>query len=131
MRITIPVSVGELIDKITILRVKASRMSAPDKLGNVRHELELLDGVKAGSLSESPELEALERALQDINARLWDIEDAKRACERTSDFGPRFVELARLVYKLNDERAALKRRINLLVGSELIEEKSHQTGEAG
>jgi len=129
MRITIPVSAGELVDKITILKVKAARLSAAEKLKNVRHELLLLEGVMAESLPVSHQLSELALLLQSVNARLWDIEDAKRSCERSSDFGPQFVALARQVYKLNDERAGLKRQINILVGSELIEEKSHAIGE--
>lgn len=126
MPIFAPVSAGELIDKITILRLKAERISDPAKAANVRHELGLLEAIAADHLSPSPELTRLTEALSTINAALWDIEDAKRDCERRSDFGDAFVRLARSVYLDNDRRAAIKREINALVGSEVVEEKSYQ-----
>jgi hypothetical protein len=122
--ILIPVSPGELVDKITILRVKAERIG-PDKQANVRRELAALEAVAAEQLPRSPELEALSAELQGVNAALWDIEEGKRDGERRGDFGPRFVELARSVYRENDRRAAIKRRINDLLGSEIVEEKSY------
>jgi hypothetical protein len=122
--ILIPVSPGELVDKITILRVKAERI-APDKRANVRRELAALEAVAAEQLPPSPELEALTAELQSVNAALWDIEEGKRDGERRGDFGHGFVELARAVYRENDRRAAIKRRINDLLGSEIVEEKSY------
>lgn len=125
MAILAPVSAGELVDKITILRVKAARIEA-GKVGNVVKELALLEAVAARELPASEELERLSAELTAINAALWDIEDGKRDCERRGDFGPEFVRLARAVYIENDRRAAVKRAINLAVGSEIVEEKSYQ-----
>jgi hypothetical protein len=126
MPILAPISAGELIDKITILRVKAQRIDDPAKEANVRAELALLEATAAEALRPSPELERLTGELTEINAALWDIEDGKRDCERRQDFGPGFVALARRVYLDNDRRAAVKRSINMLVGSEIVEEKSYK-----
>jgi hypothetical protein len=131
MPILAPISAGELIDKITILRVKALRIGDPAKEVNVKAELALLEETAARELQHSPELEALISELTEINAALWDIEDGKRDCERRQDFGPKFVELARRVYVDNDRRAAVKRQINLLAGSDIVEEKSHKPYLAG
>jgi len=120
------VSAGELIDKITILRVKAERIGDPAKEANVRAELAMLEATAAKALPASEELDRLTAELTEINAALWGIEDGKRDCERRQDFGPAFVQLARRVYIDNDRRAAVKRDINLLVGSEIVEEKSHK-----
>ena len=122
--IMIPVSAGELIDKITILRVKAERI-APEKRPNVLRELRALESVAAEQVPPSPDLHGLTAELQGVNAALWDIEEGKRDGERRGDFGPGFVELARSVYRENDRRAAIKRRINDLLGSEIVEEKSY------
>ena len=122
--ILVPVSLGELVDKITILQIKEERL-AGDALTNVRQELAALRHALAGlKLAIDPELV---EALQQTNERLWRIEDAIREQERRQDFGERFVELARSVYQENDRRAALKRRINTSYGSALIEEKSYAT----
>ena len=126
MPILAPVSAGELIDKITILRVKALRIADSAKEANVKAELALLEETAARELRPSPELEDLIAQLTQINAALWDIEDGKRDCERRQDFGPKFVELARRVYIDNDRRAAVKRQINLLAGSDIVEEKSYK-----
>jgi len=126
MPILAPISAGELIDKITILRVKAQRIGDPAKEANVRKELALLEATAAAELVASAELDALTADLQAVNAALWDIEDGKRDCERRQDFGPAFVALARRVYIDNDRRAALKRSINAVAGSEIVEEKSYQ-----
>lgn len=122
MSILIPVSAGELVDKITILRVKAARID-PAKRPNVVKELALLETVAAGAL---PDLAELAAELEAVNAALWDIEEGKRDCERRGDFGPGFIALARSVYVENDRRAAIKRRINEAVGSDLVEEKSYR-----
>ncbi len=122
--ILIPVSAGELVDKITILRVKAERIDA-SKLANVRRELEALEAVAREQLPDSPEMATLTAELFEVNAALWDVEEGKRDGERRQDFGPAFVELARRVYRENDRRAAIKRRINDLLGSEIVEEKSY------
>jgi tetratricopeptide (TPR) repeat protein/GR25 family glycosyltransferase involved in LPS biosynthesis/ADP-heptose:LPS heptosyltransferase len=121
----VPVSFGELIDKITILRIKSERISDPGKLANVRRELRALDEARLHALCNAHTIGELEAELEQVNKSLWDIEDSIRDCERYADFGPRFIELARSVYKSNDRRAALKRRINELTGSALTEEKSY------
>jgi hypothetical protein len=126
MSILAPISAGELVDKITILRVKAERIGDAAKEANVRKELALLEGIAANALTPSAELDALTVELTAINAALWDIEDGKRACERSQTFGPEFVELARRVYMDNDKRAAVKRQINALTGSDIVEEKSYK-----
>ena len=125
MPILIPVSAGELVDKLTILRVKAARID-PSKRANVEKELVLLEAVAARELAAVPGLEALTAELEAVNAALWDVEEGKRDCERRQDFGPAFIALARRVYHENDRRAAIKRRINDAAGSDLIEEKSYR-----
>ncbi len=126
MPILAPISAGELIDKITILRVKAERIGDPAKSANVLKELRLLEALAARELASTPSREAMTAELFEVNATLWDIEDGKRDCERRQDFGPKFVALARSVYLENDRRAAIKRAINAAVGSDLIEEKSYR-----
>lgn len=123
--ILIEVGPGELIDKITILRIKSERMEDAAKLRNVRHELDVLTRARADNLPDSPDLRRLEAALKAVNEALWEIEDDIRRCEAEGDFGARFIELARSVYKQNDKRAALKKDINLLTGSAIVEEKSY------
>ncbi len=122
--IATPCSLGELIDKMTILRLKAERIREPEKLVNVRRELALLERLALEDGASGP-IGLLTEKLAAVNARLWTIEDAIRGCEREGDFGPRFVELARSVYRENDTRAAIKRAINTLAGSALTEEKSY------
>ena len=126
MPILAPVSWGELLDKITILDIKAERIADADKLANVRREREALVAVAAQADTARPEVAALIDELRAVNTTLWEVEDEIRDCERTKDFGPRFVELARQVYHTNDRRAALKRDLNRQLGSELVEEKSYQ-----
>ena len=123
--ILIEVGPGELIDKITILRIKSERMTDAAKLHNVRHELEVLNAARDKALPKSAELDRLEGDLKAVNEDLWVIEDDIRQCEADKDFGAKFVELARSVYKQNDKRAAIKKEINLLTGSAIIEEKSY------
>lgn len=125
LTVSVEVSPGELIDKITILEIKSERIADPDKLANVRHELELLRGIRAAQLSEDAELARLAGELKQVNETLWQIEDDIRDCERAQDFGPRFVELARSVYRANDRRAALKREVGELFGGAIVEEKSY------
>lgn len=125
MGVTIPVSWGELIDKITILEIKSERLSDPSKLANVRRELSLLAAIREREHPDNAALQALATELQAVNAELWVVEDDIRNCERTKDFGPEFIRLARAVYHTNDRRADLKRRIDVLLGSELVEEKSY------
>lgn len=123
--ILIDVGPGELIDKITILAIKSERMSDATKLKNVRHELSVLEAARTANIPASAELTRLEAALKSVNEALWVIEDDIRQCEADKDFGQKFVDLARSVYKQNDKRAALKKDINLLTGSSIIEEKSY------
>jgi hypothetical protein len=119
-------SFGELLDKITILEIKAAMITAPEKLAHVHRELDLLGGVLAtlGVARDGP-FAPLVAALAQVNRQLWDIEDEIRDCERRQDFGPRFVALARAVYLTNDERARLKRELNAAFGSDLVEVKSY------
>ena len=124
-QIAIPGAVGELIDKITILEIKARRIADEGKLRNVGVELSLLQESQKREGVAHPSLEALKNELAAVNAQLWDIEDDIRVCEQNGDFGDRFVALARAVYKTNDKRAALKRQINVLFNSAIIEEKSY------
>lgn len=126
MSILAPISAGELVDKITILRVKAQRIGDPAKEANVRKELALLEATAREHLPDSAEIVRLTEALTAVNAALWDIEDSKRDCERRQDFGADFVALARRVYIDNDQRAALKRAINEAAGSDIVEEKSYK-----
>jgi len=123
--IFIEVGAGELIDKITILRIKSERMSDEAKLKNVRHELDVLSKARSENLDDTQELRKLEAELKKINEALWVIEDDIRECEARKDFGDTFVELARAVYKTNDKRAAVKKDINLLTGASIVEEKSY------
>ncbi|WP_366511512.1 DUF6165 family protein [Maricaulis sp.] len=116
---------GELIDKITILRIKSERIADEAKLKNVRTELDILNETLAKDVPASEELTRLDTALQAVNLELWVIEDDIRDCERNGDFGPEFIRLARAVYVTNDKRAALKKEINLLLGSNIVEEKSY------
>ena len=123
--ILVPVSPGELLDKITILRIKSQRMADPNKLANVRLELDALEATWKNSAYASIDVDGEVRALQAVNERLWTIEDAIRDKERAQVFDAEFVRLARSVYIENDERAAIKRRLNLKLGSSLVEEKSY------
>jgi tetratricopeptide (TPR) repeat protein len=120
-----PCSLGELIDKITILRIKAERIREQEKLDNVRRELASLERLASEDGSSGPPIGWLTDKLAAVNVRLWNIEDAIRTCERDGDFGPRFVALAQSVYRENDARAAIKRAINTLANSALVEEKSY------
>jgi hypothetical protein len=124
--VLVPISPGELLDKITILRIKATRMTEPAKLGNVRLELELLEGTWRTSGFAGTNISGDERALHEVNERLWDIEDRIREKEAHQSFDRDFIELARAVYMYNDERAAIKKRINIALGSRIVEEKSYK-----
>jgi len=123
--VTVEIAPGELIDKMTILEIKLERIADEAKRRNVAIELDVLRQARDATLEASDALAELTARLKAINEQLWDIEDDIRDCERDKDFGPRFVELARSVYKSNDRRAALKREINELLGSQLVEEKSY------
>lgn len=123
--IQVPVSAGELVDKVTILEIKSERIADPAKLANVRRELAGLGVILQPMLAKQPALAACKASLRTINEALWQIEDDIRDCERKKDFGARFVELARAVYRTNDKRAAAKREVDALFGSEIVEEKSY------
>jgi hypothetical protein len=122
----IPISPGELLDKITILRIKSARLRDQAKLANVKYELTLLEQTWRGSLPNDPAVAADEAQLQQVNAQLWDIEDRIREHEAQQRFDAAFIELARAVYIRNDERAAIKHRINRKLNSAIVEEKSYQ-----
>jgi hypothetical protein len=124
--ILVPVSPGELLDKITILRIKVARIQDAGKLANVKLELSLLEQTWRDAGCATPEIAQDEHALQDVNERLWDIEDRIRDKEAKQTFDRDFIELARAVYVCNDERAAAKKRINVQLGSRLVEEKSYK-----
>ncbi|MBU6417462.1 MAG: hypothetical protein KJS83_09870 [Xanthomonadaceae bacterium] len=124
--ISAPVSYGELIDKITILEIKSERMTDAAKLANVRDELQLLNALWRGDPASRTDISAERAELKFINEALWEIEDEIRVKERDRAFDARFIELARAVYHTNDQRAAVKRAINLKLGSRLVEEKSYQ-----
>ena len=124
--ILVPISPGELLDKITILRIKVARIQDATKLVNVKLELALLEQTWRDAGCATPAVAQDERALQDVNERLWDIEDRIRDKEAKQSFDRDFIELARAVYVCNDERAAIKRRVNVQLGSRLVEEKSYK-----
>ena len=125
MPLLAPISVGELLDKISILEIKAEAISDPAKQANVMRELAALEAVRRREIAAMPELAALYAELKTANRTLWQIEDEIRAHERGGQFDERFIDLARGVYRTNDRRAVLKRRINELTGSEIVEEKSY------
>jgi hypothetical protein len=124
--ILVPVSPGELLDKITILRIKVARIMDPGKVANVRLELDLLEKTWRDAGCATFDVARDERALEEVNERLWDVEDLIRDKEAKQTFDREFIELARAVYVANDERAAIKKRINLQLGSRLVEEKSYK-----
>jgi hypothetical protein len=124
--ILVPISPGELLDKITILRIKAARMTDAAKVANVRLELSLLEKTWRESVDAAVDVSAEERELEAVNARLWVIEDDIRDKERAQAFDAGFIALARSVYVENDERAAIKKRINVKLGSRIVEEKSYK-----
>ncbi len=125
MTIMVEIAPGELIDKITILEIKLENIGDKDKLVNVHREYEILTGVLRKEVAQTDELSCLTATLKGVNAELWRIEDDIRAQERAKTFDTEFIALARSVYRTNDRRAALKREINELLRSTLIEEKSY------
>lgn len=122
---TVEVSWGELIDKITILEIKEQRLTSPEAVANVRKELVALNSAVAGLTPMPTGLDALRQQLKSINEALWDIENRTRAKEAAKSFDAQFVELTRSVYLNNDKRAGIKRRINELLNSGLVEEKQY------
>ena len=126
MKILAEISVGELFDKITILNIKTKKISDNDKLRNIHTELKTLnDQSKKISVSDTQALNTLVLQLQQINEDLWDIENFKRECEAKKDFGENFIKLSRDVHFKNDKRAILKKEINLLSNSQIVEEKEY------
>jgi len=126
MGIKIPVSWGELIDKITILEIKMVRVQDVEKLNNINKELQALSLIFNQDCSEPELIGQLKTEIRTVNEKLWEIEDDIRKCEKDKDFSQRFIDLARAVYINNDQRAALKREINTVLKSELFEEKSYE-----
>lgn len=124
--ILVPVSPGEVLDKITILEIKSERMTDPTKVANVRVELELLRETWTQAVQEDDVVRRLHDALKEINEKLWEIEDDIRDKERVREFDERFIELARAVYFTNDRRSQVKKELNLHLGSQIVEEKSYQ-----
>ena len=124
--ILVPISIGELIDKIVILEIKSERIKNANQLANIANELGALRAVRLGNVDRA-RLDALGAELKRVNAKLWDVEDAIRECDARGDFGDHFIELARAVYRFNDERARLKKAINVESGSRLVEEKSYKS----
>lgn len=125
MLVQVPVSWGEMLDKITILEIKKERMTDKGKLANVCRELDELCKTRDALITMPPEVAGLVAELKQINEKLWEIEDDIRDCERSKDFGAKFIELARGVYYTNDDRMRVKREINDALGSALVEEKSY------
>ncbi len=125
MKIQIPVSPGELLDKLSVLEIKTIRITDAQSLKNVRYELDLLSQVRERDIPRTEELYQRYLALKKLNETLWDIEDKIRACERNHDFSESFIALARSIYQNNDRRAKLKKEINTLLGSSITEEKSY------
>ena len=126
MVISVPISWGELVDKITILEIKMDRIHDEKKLENIAKELETLKMVFDQSCEDPEKIKQVKAGLRAVNEQLWDIEDDIRKCEKKKDFSQRFIDLARSVYMSNDRRAVLKREINTILKSELFEEKSYE-----
>ena len=125
-KILAEISAGELIDKITILEIKKIKITNKDKLIEIEKELLSLNDTMKKFIPNNSEISKFKDSLKDINLKLWDIEDGKRSAEKNNDFGEKFVELARKVYKFNDERAKIKLAINNALGSNIKEVKSYE-----
>ena len=125
-KILAEISAGELIDKITILEIKKEKITNKDKLIEIEKELLSLDDTMKKFIPNNSEISKFKNSLKDINLKLWEIEDGKRSAEKNNDFGEKFVELARKVYKFNDERAKIKLAINNALGSNIKEVKSYE-----
>ena len=124
-KILAEISAGELIDKITILEIKQIRINDDEKLRDVEKELSLLNDTLKKTISDLSKIKTLSEKLKSINQKLWDIENGKRIAEKNNDFGEKFIELSRSVYKNNDERAKIKLEINNILGSNIKEVKSY------
>ena len=129
--ILVPVSFGELLDKIAILQIKSERMTDPDKLANVRNELSALERTWMAHPAAVKDIARLRAELKAVNERLWVIEDDIRVKEKAQEFDAGFIALARSVYVENDERARIKKDINQALGSSYVEEKSYQDYRSG
>ena len=125
-QINVPISPGELVDKITILEIKKEFIEDINKLKNINHEYDLLMQIYSNDVSQTDGVDSLKSKLKNINLSLWKIEDDIRDCERDKIFNERFVKLARDVYFTNDKRSKVKLEINLLLNSSLVEEKSYK-----
>tara|TARA_B100001146_G_C15863728_1_gene298839 strand:- start:98 stop:493 length:396 start_codon:yes stop_codon:yes gene_type:complete len=125
-KILAEISAGELIDKITILEIKKVKITNKDKLIEIEKELLSLNDTMKKFIPNNSEISKFKNNLKDINLKLWDIEDGKRSAEKNNDFGEKFVQLARKVYKFNDERAKIKLTINNALGSNIKEMKSYE-----
>tara|TARA_X000001036_G_scaffold439534_1_gene491024 strand:+ start:2434 stop:2829 length:396 start_codon:yes stop_codon:yes gene_type:complete len=125
-RILAEISAGELIDKITILEIKKNKISNQEKLADVEKELSSLNQTMKKFIPDEKKINNFKNELKDVNTKLWDVENGKRAAEKKQDFGQEFISLARSVYKLNDERAKIKLAINNALGSNIKEVKSHE-----
>ena len=125
-KILAEISAGELIDKITILEIKKAKITNKDKLVEIEKELLSLNDTMKKFIPNNSEISKFKNSLKDINLKLWEIEDGKRSAEKNNDFGEKFVELARKVYKFNDERAKIKLAINIALGSNIKEVKSYE-----
>ena len=119
------ISPGELLDKISILEIKNDKITDSEKRQNVSKELAILMETKSKHICDDKPISDLYQKLKEINLKLWDIEDDIRDCERNKDFSDTFIQLARSVYITNDDRAAVKKEINLFLGSHIVEEKSY------
>jgi hypothetical protein len=124
-KILAEISAGELIDKITILEIKKMKINDSEKVKDVKKELSSLNATLKNSISDTSKIQKLIDKLKSINLKLWDVENGKRIAEKNNDFGEKFIELARTVYKTNDERAKIKLEINNILGSNIKEVKSH------
>ena len=124
-KILAEISAGELVDKITILEIKKNKISNENKLKEIDKELNSLNNTMDKFILEKSKILTFKDQLKEINLKLWDIEDGKRTAEKNKDFGKIFIELARNVYKFNDERAKIKLKINEILGSNIKEIKSH------
>jgi predicted nucleic acid-binding Zn-ribbon protein len=125
MALKVEISAGEFLDKVTILEIKTDRIQDPEKLANVAKELELLRHTWATSPLSMVDVGDQVAQLKTVNESLWDIEDQIRRCESAGTFSAEFIQLARSVYQHNDQRAAIKRELNKILGSDLVEEKSY------
>ena len=124
--IKVPVSFGEVLDKITILEIKSERIADAEKVKNVRLELDELSATWNEAVQDQAAIADLRKQPKEVNEALWEIEDDIRDQEAAQDFGVKFIELARAVYVTNDKRAAIKKDVNLALGSRFVEEKSYQ-----